>query len=128
VHGEGSVQSQPLENEAGNNRPFHADRMRRRAWRTTGQSAPQPNQGVAAAAWRQNPAQGERGTSQTKSAQTPARCSRREVVPRPRRRKIRQPKASLSELDKSKGARITHFDEDVGENVQFGALGVRTDA
>jgi hypothetical protein len=50
-----------------------------------------------------------------------------EVVTEPPAQKIINKKAVFSGLDKITG-RIIHFDEDVGETVQFGALRVKTDA
>ncbi|WP_439925482.1 DUF2155 domain-containing protein [Nitrobacter sp. JJSN] len=50
-----------------------------------------------------------------------------EVVTEPPAQKVINKKAVFSGLDKITG-RIIHFDEDVGETVQFGALRVRTDA
>ncbi|MBN9008258.1 MAG: DUF2155 domain-containing protein [Rhizobiales bacterium] len=50
-----------------------------------------------------------------------------EVVTEPPAQKIVNKKAVFSGLDKITG-RIIHFDEDVGETVQFGALRVKTDA
>ncbi|MFL4999147.1 MAG: DUF2155 domain-containing protein, partial [Xanthobacteraceae bacterium] len=49
------------------------------------------------------------------------------VVTEPPAQKIVNKKASFSGLDKITG-RIIHFDEDIGETVQFGALRVKTDA
>jgi hypothetical protein len=82
---------------------------------------PQPDPGVAA-----NPPPGQR---QPKSApQTPATLQPGdEVVTEPPAQKIVNKKASFSGLDKITG-RIIHFDEDIGETVQFGALRVKTDA
>ncbi|MEH6950674.1 DUF2155 domain-containing protein [Nitrobacter sp. NHB1] len=50
-----------------------------------------------------------------------------EVVTEPPAQKVINKKAVFSGLDKITG-RIIHFDEDVGETVQFGALRVKTDA
>ncbi len=50
-----------------------------------------------------------------------------EVVTEPPAQKVLNKKAVFSGLDKITG-RIIHFDEDVGETVQFGALRVKTDA
>jgi hypothetical protein len=50
-----------------------------------------------------------------------------EVVTEPPAQKILNKKASFSGLDKITG-RIIHFDEDIGETIQFGALRVKTDA
>jgi hypothetical protein len=50
-----------------------------------------------------------------------------EVVTEPPAQKVINKKAVFSGLDKITG-RIIHFDEDVGEIVQFGALRVKTDA
>jgi hypothetical protein len=86
---------------------------------------PQPNQGVAVAPPNAN-APGQRqqkGVPQTPAALQPGD----EVVTEPPAQKIVNKKASFSGLDKITG-RIIHFDEDIGETVQFGALRVRTDA
>lgn len=50
-----------------------------------------------------------------------------EVVTEPPAQKVINKKAVFSGLDKITG-RIIHFDEEVGETVQFGALRVKTDA
>src|SRR5665213_4515696 len=87
---------------------------------------PQPGQGVAVAPPGANPQPGQRppkGVPGSPATLQPGD----EVVTEPPAQKIVNKKASFSGLDKITG-RIIHFDEDIGETVQFGALRVKTDA
>jgi hypothetical protein len=120
----GSVQSQPLAPPPGttvvpqNPQPGVAN------------TPQQSNQGVAIAPPTSNPLPGlPPGQRQPKNVpQTPATLQPGdEVVTEPPAQKIVNKKASFSGLDKITG-RIIHFDEDIGETVQFGALRVKTDA
>jgi hypothetical protein len=91
---------------------------------------PQPNPGVAAAPPAANPLPGlPPGQRQPKGVPQapPTLQPGDEVVSEPPAQKIVNKKASFSGLDKITG-RIIHFDEDIGETVQFGALRVKTDA
>src|SRR3954469_3767160 len=95
-----------------------------------GVAPPQPNQGVAVGPPASNPLPGlTPGQRQPKGVpQSPATLQPGdEVVTEPPAQKIVNKKASFSGLDKITG-RIIHFDEDIGETVQFGALRVKTDA
>src|SRR5665213_143236 len=87
---------------------------------------PQPGQGVAVAPPGANPQPGQRppkGVPGSPATLQPGD----EVGTEPPAQKIVNKKASFSGLDKITG-RIIHFDEDIGETVQFGALRVKTDA
>src|SRR5712691_579175 len=91
---------------------------------------PQPGQGVAVTPPGANPLPGlPPGQRQPKAVPgSPATLQPGdEVVSEPPAQKIVNKKASFSGLDKITG-RIIHFDEDIGETVQFGALRVKTDA
>src|SRR3954462_9099868 len=87
---------------------------------------PQPGQGVAVAPPGANAPPGPpqpKGVPQSPATLQPGD----EVVSEPPAQKIANKKASFSGLDKITG-RIIHFDEDIGEPVQFGALRVKTDS
>ena len=83
--------------------------------------------GVAVAPPSPNPPPGQRQPPRA-APPTPATLQPGdEVVTEPPAQKVLNKKAVFSGLDKITG-RIIHFDEDVGETVQFGALRVKTDA
>jgi len=83
--------------------------------------------GTAAAPPAPSPAPGQRPPPRS-APPTPATLQPGdEVVTEPPAQKVLNKKAVFSGLDKITG-RIIHFDEDVGETVQFGALRVKTDA
>src|SRR6202165_5153732 len=91
---------------------------------------PQPGQGVAVAPPTANPLPGlPPGQRQPKGVPgSPATLQPGdEVVSEPPAQKIVNKKASFSGLDKITG-RIINFDEDIGDTVQSGALGVKSDA
>src|SRR4051812_50175845 len=120
----GPVQSQPLAPPPG------TTVIPQNAQPGIGVAPPQPNQGVATAPPAGNPLPGlTPGQRQPKGVpQAPATLQPGdEVVSEPPAQKIVNKKASFSGLDKITG-RIIHFDEDIGETVQFGALRVKTDA
>src|SRR4051795_2170734 len=120
----GPVQSQPLAPPPG------TTVIPQNAQPGIGVAPPQPNQGVATAPPAANPLPGlTPGQRQPKGVpQSPATLQPGdEVVSEPPAQKIVNKKASFSGLDKITG-RIIHFDEDIGETVQFGALRVKTDA
>src|SRR3954471_15552584 len=120
----GPVQSQPLAPPPG------TTVIPQNAQPGIGVAPPQPNQGVATAPTASNPLPGlTPGQRQPKGVpQAPATLQPGdEVVSEPPAQKIVNKKASFSGLDKITG-RIIHFDEDIGETVQFGALRVKTDA
>src|SRR3954453_20027305 len=118
----GPVQSQPLAPPPG------TTVIPQKAQPGIGVAPPQPNQGVATAPPAGNPLPGlTPGQRQPKGVpQAPATLQPGdEVVSEPPAQKIVNKKASFSGLDKITG-RIIHFDEDIGETVQFGALRVKT--
>jgi hypothetical protein len=120
----GPVQSQPLAPPPG------TTVVPQNAQPGIGVAPPQPNQGVAVGPPASNPLPGlTPGQRQPKGVpQSPATLQPGdEVVTEPPAQKIVNKKASFSGLDKITG-RIIHFDEDIGETVQFGALRVKTDA
>lgn len=95
-------------------------------------TAPSPNSGVAVAPPSPNPLPGlPPGQRQPKGGAAPPTPSPLqpgdEVVTAPPSQKVVNKKATFSGLDKITG-RIIHFDADIGETVQFGALRVKTDA
>src|SRR5215210_5957763 len=120
----GPVQSQPLAPPPG------TTVIPQNAQPGIGVAPPEPNQGVAVGPPASNPLPGSTpGQRQPKGVpQSPATLQPGdEVVTEPPAQKIVNKKASFSGLDKITG-RIIHFDEDIGETVQFGALRVKTDA
>ena len=120
----GSVQSQPLPPPPG------TTVIPQNAQPGIAVAPPQPGPGVAVAPPAGNPLPGlTPGQRQPKGVpQAPATLQPGdEVVSEPPAQKIVNKKASFSGLDKITG-RIIHFDEDIGETVQFGALRVKTDA
>jgi len=120
----GPVQSQPLAPPPG------TTVVPQNAQPGIGVAPPQPNQGVAVGPPASSPLPGSTpGQRQPKGVpQSPATLQPGdEVVTEPPAQKIVNKKASFSGLDKITG-RIIHFDEDIGETVQFGALRVKTDA
>jgi hypothetical protein len=117
----GNVQSQPLAPPPG------TTIIPQNSQAPAAVTPPQPNQGVAVAPPGGNPLppgqRQQKGVPQAPAALQPGD----EVVTEPPAQKIVNKKASFSGLDKITG-RIIHFDEDIGETVQFGALRVKTDA
>lgn len=111
----GRVQSQPLQPPPGS------------------AAAPpsQPGVAVAPPAAAPNAPAGQKGPPRTGTAAAPPAPATLqpgdEVVTEPPAQKIVNKKATFAGLDKITG-RITSFDADIGETVQFGALRVKTDA
>ncbi|MGB3506632.1 MAG: DUF2155 domain-containing protein, partial [Xanthobacteraceae bacterium] len=94
---------------------------------------PQGQSGIAVAppAAAPNPPAGQKAPPRTGTAAAPPAPATLqpgdEVVTEPPAQKIINKKATFAGLDKITG-RITSFDADIGETVQFGALRVKTDA
>ena len=109
----GRVQSQPLQPPPGS------------------AAAPQGQQpGIAVAPPAANAPNGQKPPRAGTAAAPPAPATLQpgdEVVTEPPAQKIINKKATFAGLDKITG-RITSFDADIGETVQFGALRVKTDA